>query len=124
MKTGTLKGEIIERQVKMIEKRFSKDVEKMIDLLHGDMYELRYRLYNEKWKFDKEYTHPLVNVSGLGDRTVDKKSDLYKFCVSITNQSITPYNNDITFIINSQHVFDKNIVLGLCHRKTLMNMDF
>ena len=96
----------------------------MIEILQDDMYELRCRLFDEKWKFDKDYSHSLLNVGGVGDRTIDKKSDFNKFCVSITNQPITPYKNDITFVINSQNVYDKNILIGLCHRKTLMKMDF
>lgn len=96
----------------------------MCTLLNGDMYQLRYRLFHDKWQFDKDFSHPMINVAGLGNRTLDKKSQIDKFCVGITNQPITPYNNDITFVINSQHTYNKEIVVGLCHRKTLMDMNF
>ena len=46
----------------------------MCTILNGDMYELRYRLFHEKWQFDKEFSHPMINVAGLGSRTLDKKS--------------------------------------------------
>jgi hypothetical protein len=53
VQTSTLKSEIIERQLKMISKNFTKDLERMCFFLNTDMKELRYRLFDEKWRFDK-----------------------------------------------------------------------
>ena len=43
--------------------------------IDAEMKELKYSATAEKWKFDKNYHHELINISGFSDRTMDKKSD-------------------------------------------------
>lgn len=77
------------------------------------MNELTFREAPEKWKFDPHATNALLNISP-SQRTVDKKSEIPKFCLSLLNQPITPFKNQATFIINSQNIYSKYIIVGLC----------
>lgn len=99
-------------------------MEDICKFINTEMEELKYRIAPLDWKFDRNYSHELVNISGVKDRTIDKKSQKEKYCVAIVNQPITPLRNEITFTINSQNQYDQLILIGLCDKRQIIKDHF
>ena len=72
--TTNFKDELIKIHLDNVLAEFKNRLQISMADIDEQMRCLKYSATPEKWKFDKKFTHQLINVSGFGDRTMDKKS--------------------------------------------------
>ena len=87
------------------------------------MLKLKYKVIADNWKFNSDTTHQLINISP-SLRTIDKKSEVPKFCIGLLNQPITAMKNKVSFTVNSQNIYQKSIIFGLCEPAKILKFQY